>query len=207
MGVPVLIMGESGTGKSYSLHSMPPDKCGVVNVLGKPFPFRSQLKSYNCKDFDKVTSALRRAKPRALVVDDFGYMITSLFMRYSYGPERLRDQYDLYKMIGAKVWDFVTFLQDTLPAETIVYLMMHTDTDGMGHTVPATVGKMLNEKINLVGMFTTVLISTIDADEYVFVTNHRPPAKSAPEMFPETIPNDLFMVDKTMREYWGMQPL
>lgn len=207
MGVPVLIMGESGTGKSYSLRDMPADKTAVINVLNKPFPFKSQLRSYHSRDFDKVISAVRRAETRAMVIDDFGYLITNLYMRYSYGPEKMHDQYDLYKLLGNKVWTLITTVQKELPDEEIVYFVMHTDSDALGHTVPATVGRMLNEKINLVGMFSTLFLSVYEGGEYRFVTNNRPPAKSAPGMFEDSIPNNLFEADKAMREYWGFQPL
>ena len=85
---------------------------------------------------------------------------------------------------------------------------MHTERDNFGGVQPLTVGKLLNEKIKIVGMVTICLISEIDNGRYVFRTNGMPPAKSPMGMFEEDrIDNDLKAVDSTIREYWGMGPL
>ena len=39
MGIPVLIMGESGSGKSTSLRNFEPEEISILNVAGKPLPF------------------------------------------------------------------------------------------------------------------------------------------------------------------------
>ena len=44
MGIPVLILGESGSGKSTSLRNFEPDEIGIFNVASKPLPFRKPLK-------------------------------------------------------------------------------------------------------------------------------------------------------------------
>ena len=40
MGVSVLVLGRSGSGKSTSLRNFEPDEVGVFDVAGKPLPFR-----------------------------------------------------------------------------------------------------------------------------------------------------------------------
>ena len=210
MGVPVLIMGDSGTGKSTAIRTMQAERTAIVNVLNKPLPFKAMAgdaeaaKILHTRDIDVARAAVARCGRPSVVVDDFGYLITDLYMRYSYGDEKFRDQYEVYKLIGNKAYGFITMVQEMDPS-TIVYFTMHTDTDAAGRTVPATIGKLLNEKVNLAGMFTIVLLSTIDGGEYRFVTNGKPPAKSPQGMFEaETIPNDLATVDKAIRDYWGL---
>ena len=39
MGIPVMILGESGSGKTTSLRNFTPDEIGVIGVVGKPLPF------------------------------------------------------------------------------------------------------------------------------------------------------------------------
>lgn len=206
MGVPVLILGESGTGKSYSLRNFEPDEISIINVLGKPMPFKTKGKAFSTRDMDRVRAAVRKAPTRSIVVDDFGYLITDMYMRYSYGDERMRDQFDVYKKIAHEVYGFVNDVY-AMPEDTIVYMTMHTDTTVSGSIQPLTVGKLLNEKIKLVGMVTALLLARVQGGNYEFVTNGIPPAKTPPGMFPETIPNDLAAVDATMREFWGMTPI
>ena len=140
------------------------------------------------------------------MVDDFGYLITDTYMRYSYGDEKLRDQYEVYKIIGAKVYNLIISLMEDGFDNRIVYMTMHIDRDNFGGIEPATVGKMLNEKIKLIGMFTIAIMAVANGDDYKFVTNGQP-LKSPPEMFEREMPNDLKMVDTTIRDYWGMAPI
>lgn len=202
MGVPVLILGESGTGKSYSLRNFKPGELGIVNVLGKPLPFQTNLKTVSTRDIARVRAMLPKVSAKSIVVDDFGYLITDLYMRYSYGDEKLRDQFDVYKLIGHEVYGIINDVY-SLPEDVIVYFVMHTDTT-VGAIQPLTIGKLLNEKVKIVGMVTALLIAQCQGGKYEFVTNGLPPAKTPPGMFPDRIPNDLREVDKTMREFWKL---
>ena len=206
MGLPVLILGDSGTGKSASMRNLDPAKTSVINVIGKRLPFKNEFTTFTCRDIDVVMQkAIPKIKTPVMVIDDFGYLITDLFLRHSYGADKYRDQYEVYKEIGAKIYDLINELNTTVPENTICYLTMHLDRDATGSLMPATVGKLLNEKINLVGMFTIVLMSMCDADGYWFVTNQTPPTKSPMGMFEsEKIPNDLKAVDDAIREFWGI---
>lgn len=207
MSIPVLILGEPGSGKSSSLREFEPDEIGVIQTIAKPLPFRNSLSVARSRDFGTVKNWLTHTnKYRAMVVDDFGYLITDTYMRYSHGPEKLRDQYEVYKIIGAEVYNLVNALNEDGQDDRIVYLMMHVERDSFGNIEPATVGKMLNEKVKLVGMFTIVLMSTSDGGDYRFVTNGQP-LKSPQGMFPEEMPNNLKLADSKIREYWGMKPI
>lgn len=207
MSVPVLILGEPGSGKSSSMRNFKSDELGVIQTIAKPLPFRNSLEVARSRSFERVrTWLLATKKYRAMVVDDFGYLITDTYMRYSYGPEKLRDQYEVYKIIGAEVYNLINALNEDGREDRIVYLTMHVERDSFGHIEPATVGKMLNEKVKLVGMFTIVLMTTSEGGEYRFVTNGQP-LKSPQGMFPQEMPNDLKAVDTAIRGYWGLKPL
>ena len=205
MGIPVLILGESGTGKSYGLRNIA-EHAAIINVLNKPLPFRAAgIKVASSRDIERVRKWVLGAKANSIVVDDFGYLITDMYMRYSYGDEKYRDQFEVYKKIAHDVYALVTAIQD-MPADKIVYLTMHTDNSS-GGIEPLTIGKMLNEKIKLVGMFTITLLSMCQGKEYQYITNGMPPAKTPPGMFDERIPNDLMAVDTAIRDYYGLKPL
>lgn len=206
MSIPVLVMGEPGSGKSSSLRNFTRDEVHVIQTIRKPLPFKNNLKVAASRDFDTVRRWVSADTGcNAIVVDDFGYLITELYMRYSYGPEKERDQYEVYKRIANEVYTFVTGLMDDGLDSRIVYIFMHLERDATGNIEPATIGKLLNEKVKLVGMFTVALMSESSGDGYRFVTNGQP-FKSPPGMLPPAMENDLKAVDTAIREYWGMQP-
>lgn len=88
-----------------------------------------------------------------------------------------------------------------------MYVIMHEDTNEFGDIKPKTIGKLLDEKVCLEGMFTIVL-RAVKGERYVFVTQSRDGAvsKAPDDMFPEVeIENDLLRVDDTIREYYGIE--
>lgn len=204
VGVPVLIMGPSGAGKTYSLRNMPEDSFALIECEKTMLPFKSSIKFFRTKDFTMLQAAVGSAatKVPAVVVDDFGYCITDIYMRGSWGDEKYRDQFEVYKEIAGRVYRFIEYVND-IPQDVIVYLIMHTDVDATGNIVPATVGKLLNEKVNLVGMFNVVILAEASGGEHKFIVNGKPPAKSCGAFETDELPNDLTIVDKGLREFMG----
>lgn len=224
MTIPIMLLGDSGTGKSTALRNFQKGQCAVVNVLGKPLPFKSELKNVSIPQFEALYKQQANAKALkidlirnylfndankelAVVIDDFGYVITDMFMRWTVGDERMKDQFDVYKQIAGKVWNLLTDVMADGNVQRIAYFVMHTDTDNAGKVVPLTVGKLLNEKVNILGLCTCVFLSTVIGDEYKFITNGGNPAKSPLGMFADReIDNDLLFVDTTIRDFYSMQP-
>lgn len=205
MAVPVLILGPSGAGKTYSLRNLPNDSYGLVETVKTVLPFRGGKKFARTKDFAALESIVTQYAERypAVVVDDFGYCITDIYMRGSWGDEKYRDQFEVYKEIAGRVYRFIEFLND-LEGEVIVYLVMHTDVDAQNNVVPATVGKLLNEKVNLLGMVNVVVLAESSGGEYRFVVDGKPPAKSCGAFDKPEQPNDLAVIDAGLREFfWG----
>ena len=126
-------------------------KYGLVECEKTMLPYRGGKKFARTKDFGALQDVVRQYAERypIVVVDDFGYCITDIYMRGSWGDEKYRDQFEVYKEIAGRVYRFIEFCND-LPGEVIVYLTMHTDVDAAGNLVPATVGKLLNEKVLVV---------------------------------------------------------
>ena len=84
MGLPVLILGFSGSGKSSSMRNFKPDELALVNVNGKFLPFRGGFaETLNSDDFEKIKSFMSSAKAKAVVVDDSQYLMLNEFMRRS----------------------------------------------------------------------------------------------------------------------------
>jgi len=204
MAVPVLILGPSGSGKTYSLRNLPNDTYGLVECEKTMLPFKGGKKFARTKDFAQLQSIITQYAARypIVVVDDFGYCITDIYMRGSWGDEKYRDQFEVYKEIAGRVYRFVEFLND-LEGDVIVYLVMHTDVDAQGNIVPATVGKLLNEKVNLLGMVNVVILAESSGGEYRFLVDGKPPAKSCGAFEQGEQPNDLSIIDSGLREFMG----
>lgn len=81
MAVLVMVYGHSGSGKSASLRNFDPEQVAVINVLGKPLPFRSNMKTYITSDYGKIDAAIHSTKRKSIVIDDATYLMTGEFMR------------------------------------------------------------------------------------------------------------------------------
>lgn len=209
MSIPVLIMGESGTGKSTSFRNFTKDEVDLINVQGKPLPFRGEFVTFFTKDFRKILSGIVKTSKRAVIVDDFGYAITDYYARHSLDEEeRDRDQFEVFKAIASKVYELIDGICRDGNRSKIVYIVMHTERDASGCLQPLTVGKLLNEKIKIVGMVTICMLSAVENGRYVFKVNGLPPSKSPIGMFDDQVlDNDLKAVDSAIRSYWNLEPL
>lgn len=204
MGLPVLIIGKSGSGKSTSLRNYTKeDSIGIINVLGKMLPFRSELAVMNTDDYARIAKMIANAKAKSIVIDDAGYLMTNQFMKgHSQGGSG-NGIFAFYNDIGDSFWNLIQFVSEKIPADKIVYFFMHEEKNDFGETKPKTIGKMLDEKVCIEGMFTVVL----RCKEYKFITQSdgSDVAKTPMGMFEDLeIDNDLKMVDKTIREYWNI---
>lgn len=205
MGIPVLIMGKSGSGKSASLRNF--EDAGIINVLGKPLPFRNNYKTFHTDDYDKIAEILKKAKVKSIVIDDAGYLMTNQFMKGHSSQGGGNAIFNFYNDLGDKFWNMITLVSMTLPSYKIVYFIMHEDKNDFGDVKPKSIGKMLDEKVCIEGMFTIALRSMISDSKHVFKTNSDgfDVCKSPIGMFDTLeIDNDLKMVDDTIREFYGL---
>ena len=200
MGIPVLILGASGTGKSASMRNFKKGELGIINVASKPLPFRTDLPTFNTYDYDKIKAALMDNKLKTYVIDDSQYLLA--FANFQRAYEKGYDKFTQFAVDFKQLLD--TIIQGT-SNDTVVYLMHHTEVNEFGQVKAKTIGKMLDQQLTVEGMFSVVLLAQTDGEHYTFITNGQPPAKTPIGMFPDKeIDNDLKMVDKTIREYWGL---
>lgn len=200
-----MVLGKSGSGKSTSLRNFAPGEVGVLNVLGKPLPFRGSLPTWDLVNYRRCEDAIASGKRRAWVIDDAGYLMSNEnFSRAKEGG---------YEKFTDMSIHFFNLIQAALraPDGTITYFLMHPDTNGdaCGHEKVRTVGKMLDEKFCVEGAFPVVIDCEVRDGRHVFVTENDGTnlAKSPMGMLPEVMDNDLREVDRLIREYWGMPPL
>ena len=200
MGVPVLILGPSGSGKTYSLRNLPKDSYGLIECEKTMLPFRGGKKFARTKDFGQLRGIIGEYSKRynAVVVDDFGYCVTDMFIHRIND----KDQFAIYKAIAAEVYNTVEFVND-LPQDVVVYITMHTDSDAFNNIIPKLMGKMVNEKIDLLGMVNVCLLCEVVDGEHVFIVDGKPPAKCCGIFDEAKLPNDLKLVNDGIRAYIG----
>ena len=203
MGIPVFILGQSGTGKSTSLRNFKSKEILHINVMSKPLPFKGRFaETYNGDDYTGIAKAINGTKLKTIVIDDAQYLMANEFMRRA-----TETGFQKFTDIANNFWTLINEVTASLPWDTIVYFLMHTDTDDSGREKAKTIGKLLDEKICVEGMSSIVLKTAVKDGRYMFLTqnNGKDTTKSPLGMFHEyEIDNDLKAVDKTIREYWEL---
>ena len=204
MAIPVLIIGKSGSGKSASMMNLDPSKTALISVLGKPLPFKGKFDQVVTDDSAKIIGIVKAAKRNIIVVDDVGYTMTNMFMRDHAAGGGGNAVFSLYNNIGDKFWNMIEAVRK-IPEDKRVYFIMHEEQNDFGNVRPKTIGKMIDEKVCLEGMFTICLRCIVSNGKHVFRTQSDglDVAKTPIGMFDDLeIPNDLAMVDKAICEYY-----
>lgn len=202
MGIGVLILGHSGSGKSTSMRNCTADRFGVINVQGKPLPFRTDLKTYDTDNYPDIINALRKSQTPSIVIDDSQYL-----MSHEHMYRATEKSWEKYAEMGQHFFQVLETIRQ-MPSDRIVYLMHHIELDDAGREKAKTVGKMVDNYIVVEGCFTIVLKAIATSDGYFFrtKTNGADPVKTPMGMFDEEqIENDLLMVDDTIRSYYGKE--
>lgn len=200
MGIPVLILGESGSGKSASLRNFEPEDVSIFNVAAKPLPFRKKLPMKATSDYGAIQKGIQASQKKSFVIDDSQYLLC--FESFAKAKET---GYGKYTDMALHFYNLVQFVIRQTPPDVIVYFLHHTEADGNTGKVKAkTMGKMLDNQLTLEGLFSIVLMAYTDGKKHVFVTQSdgMTTAKSPMEMFPAEIDNDLKAVDQAIRTYY-----
>lgn len=210
MGISVMVLGESGTGKSASMRDMNPAETLLIQAIKKPLPFRSnewkQLSKEGGNIFvsdnsSNIIAAMQKTKRKIIIIDDFQYIMANEFMRRS--DER---GFDKFTEIGRHAWDILT-AANQLSDDVRVYILAHTQSDDFGRVRAKTIGKMLDDKISIEGMLTIVLRTSVDGGNYQFRTrnNGSDTVKTPMGMFEsEMIENNLKAIDDEICKYYGV---
>lgn len=200
MGIPVLILGESGSGKTASLRNFGPEEVSVFNVASKPLPFRKRLPTLNGATYQAIYQHLSQPKKRCYVIDDSQYLMC--FDSFARAKET---GYGKFTDLALSFYNLIRFIINNTPPDCIVYLLQHTETDSSTGKIKAkTLGKMLDNQLTLEGLFAIVLLCEATSDGHHFITQSDgyTTAKSPMDMFPLQIDNDLKLVDDTIRAYY-----
>ena len=205
MAEKILIMGESGTGKSTSIRNCDPNKTAIINPVGKPLPFKGSKKFTTLNgvtNADKICDFMKeqaKAGKKMIIVDDFQYILAIPYMN------RIKETgWDKYNDFGSNYFNIIDICNE-LPEDVVVYYLTHSETLDNGVTTVKLIGKLLREKITVEGLFTIVLKTGVSEGKYYFFTQNsgKDTVKSPIGMFDSfSIDNDLAYVDTKIRNYY-----
>ena len=210
-------MGKSGSGKTYSLKNFKPDEIGIISVEKQRLPFKSDLKvariprifdtpeektSYSALNRAKyawIESVIAKGKTPSIAIDDSQFLLVNeMFDRAS------EKGYDKFTEIAHNFQHLIHFVNDLPDENKIVYFLHHSEEGSDGRQKCKTIGKMLEEKLVIEGLFDIVIY----CEDHKFYTqaNETSTAKTPEGMFDSIeIPNDLKAVDMAIRDYYGME--
>jgi hypothetical protein len=221
----ILIIAESGAGKSTSIETLDPKETFIINVANKPLPFKGWKTKYKLWSkenptgnmYDKsspenIEACLRyinekRPEIKNVVIDDFQYM--SSFEFFDKANEK---GYEKFTQIGAHLARIARMPKD-LREDLMIFFLTHaeeaTDLEGKRKFKAKTIGKMVDEKLTLEGLFSIVLFGKAKKNKdgvirYVFETQTtgENTCKSPRDMFPTfEILNDLNYVRQAIINY------
>lgn len=206
MGMPVLIYGKSGAGKSRSLKFFKEDEILFINIEGKELPFKNTFK-YRCRtdSVDTIIDQIKKMPCKIAVIDDAGYLMTHHFMD-NHRNKKGNLSFDMYDDIADKMYFLIQRIKSEVPDGIRVYIMLHEDTNDAGDTKIRTIGKLIDNKVCLEGMVTICLRCMSDEGKHFFrtATDGYDITKTPEEMFGDTeIDNNLKYVDDTICEFYG----
>lgn len=203
MGLPVLILGETGSGKSYSIKNFNTDEVGIFSVEKSYLPFKKDFKVKKHATYTDIANAFKEPKLKRYIIDDSQYLLVNEMF------DKAKDTgYGKFTDIALHFRNLIHFINHKLPDDVIVYFLHHTEQDSNTGKVKAkTVGKMLDNQLTVEGCFNIVLLTQVEGTEHFFVTQSDgyTTAKSPEEMFELKIPNDLKAVDSAIRKYYEME--
>lgn len=218
MGTPVLILGDSGAGKSYSLRNFTPDEVILLQCIPKMLPFRATGWKLNGKELpdgsvqrgniirfdawvavlDSINRMVLSKTRRVLVIDDFQVVMQHENMMRAY-----QTGYQKFTEMADHVWQII-MAATRLPDDFRVYFLAHTE-ESDGKIRMKTTGKMLNEKLTPEGYFSIVLRAIKKDGKHVFLIkgDDNDTAKAPPDLFPglTEMDNDLKAVDVAITEF------
>ena len=208
MGIPVIIYGKSGSGKSRSMKFFDEDEIMLINTEGKTLPFKKTFKMKGrSDDIDKIIEWIKEMPCKVAVIDDAGYLMTHHFMS-NHRQKKGNASFDMYDDIADKMYFLVKRIKEEVEEDKIIYIMLHEDVDDYGNTKLRTIGRLIDNKVCLEGMVTICIRCMSDNGKHFFYTQTKGNdiTKTPEDMFVDAeIENNLKFVDTAIRDYYGMR--
>ena len=205
MGIPVLVMGKSGSGKSSGMRNFGSKDIALFNVAGKPLPFRGNFEMVlNTSDPDSIMTILKRNTVKCYVIDDSQYM-----MSFKLIDKWQENGYNKYTEVARDFKKLIDTVVSHTSPDTIVYFLHHVEQMDDGTVKAKTSGKMIDNWLTLEGLFSIVIMAVATESKHMFITQSdgTNTCKSPMDMLENPIDNDLKAVDTAIREYYGLNKL
>lgn len=204
MGLPVLVLGESGSGKTFSIKNFDTEEVGIFAVEKSRLPFRKEFKVAKNATYETIMNCFKGdVQLKKYVIDDSQYLLVNEMF------DKAKDAgYGKFTDIAVHFRNLIHYINHQLPDDVIVYFLHHSETDSNTGKIKAkTVGKMLDNQLTVEGCFSIVLLASAEGTEHFFITQSDgyTTAKSPEGMFDIRIPNDLKAVDVAIRDYYGIK--
>lgn len=209
----ICIAGESGSGKTTSMRTLPPEETYYIDADLKGLSWKGWREQYNeskknyvkCSDPARVQKILENisekgAAVKYIVVDTLNSIMSDDEMRRS-----KEKGYDKWVDLASCIWDMIAKAYTYREDLTIIFIChTQTETDESGYMFSRikTNGKKLN-KLTLESRFTTVLFSKGNEGKYVFETRAKNSTAKTPlgAFESDEIENDMMKVIKALEEY------
>lgn len=215
----LLIIGDSGSGKSSSIRNMSPKDTIVIKCMNKRLPIPqgdTKFKSFLAKSYGHLLEIVaeivikdKDKKVKNIIIDDVIYFMSDEFMKRA-----KETSYQKFTDMALNIYQVFKDVPDLLLADRpdiLVTFLTHASINDMGNVGVRTIGKMIDEKVKLEGMFEMVILSKMNEDGiYVFqvhnMANSKSVVKTPMGMFEtDEIDNDLALVIKSRNEYYGIK--
>ena len=222
MSKAILVLGQSGSGKSTSVENLNPKETFIIQPFNKDLPFKGWKSGYPLYDKTAktgnryVTTVASSAvnlmnhisttmpEIKTVIIDDLQYWMAAEFM------DKAKEKG--FEKFNSMALNFYSLLKTSgeLREDLTIILLCHTEDniiDGEKSTTIKTLGKMIDSKITAEGMFTIVLYTHVTKTDkgvnYNFRTNTNgsDTCQSPKGMFEYLIPNDLQYVLTKIKEY------
>ena len=204
MGIPVLCMGSSGSGKSTGMRNLDRKSTAIFNVAGKPLPFKGKFDMMcTVSDADDIMGILMRNTTNCYVIDDSQYLMAFKLI------DKINEKgYEKYTEIAKDFKKLIDIIVTKTSQDTIVYFLHHTETLDDGKVKAKTSGKMIDNWLTLEGLFSIVIMAVATENKHLFITQSdgTNTCKSPIGMLENPMENDLALVDKAIREYYELEP-
>lgn len=202
MGIPVLILGETGSGKTYSIKNFDTNEVGIFSVEKNRLPFKKQFKVAKHATYGLIGKVLKEPALKTYVIDDSQYLLVNEMF------DKAKDAgYNKFTDMALNFRNLIHYINHNLPDDVIVYFLHHTETDGNTGKIKAkTIGRMLDQQLTVEGCFDIVLLTSVEGQDHFFITQSDgyTTVKSPEGMFDLKIPNDLKAVDTAIRDYYEL---
>lgn len=213
----ILVMGESGSGKTTSLRTLDPSTTFIIDADKKGLSWRgwrlqynAEARNYKVEDDNAIildmlrpiNSSPKFSHIKTLVIDTInGVMVSDEYHR------RNEKSYDKWQDLAWSIWgiiDYALTMRDDLTVVFMAHSQTERDDSGVQFTRVKTSGRKL-DKLVVESKFSIVLNAKQHDGEYVFETrNPLSTAKSPMGMLDaQTIPNDMAAVVAAVEEYNG----